>query len=375
VSVPNCNIFYRSQQHDVEIVKDESPFLPPMPRERYNAYTFTVDKKSQNRHHLMLLIPCVIIIFISMFIRYTYTCNRWTAIVELCGSVFMVACDAIFLLRFPKFPIFTHFVTCTIAACVIQCIGNYIWCQQLDWTHEIVLSYLPYILLVPYCVKLYYLFLLLKTNFITLQTVLLVDVFRDVLLCYPITMIYYTPRLIHDIDYKSGNLLVLGHLIAVLDKAFLKLRGKVLKGDDTTSYYDKLMEIIAMFVTVKRYLYRRNAEFKTMQAEYEETSRKFDCIKKSYREIKKERFELKKQLDDALSKGLDNAGKMVAKQLTKLRENVNCCICHDRIKNILLQPCNHLSVCEHCLEEVLSHDDKVCPLCREKIKEHVKVFL
>jgi len=188
-------------------------------------------------------------------------------------------------------------------------------------------------------------------------------------------MIYYSPRPIHDVDYKSGNLLVLGHLIAVLDKAFLKLRSKVLKGDDCTSYYDKLTEIIAMFVTVKRYLYRRNAEFKKMQAEYEETLRKFDCIKKSYREIKKERYELKKQLNDVLSKDLDNSNKMVANQLTKLRENVNCCICHDRVKNILLQPCNHLSVCEQCLEEVLLHDEKVCPLCREKIEEHVKVFL
>ena len=346
-----------------------------MPRERYNAYMFTVDKKSPNRHHLMLLIPCVIMVFVLMFISYVYNCNRWMAIVELCGSVFLITSDAIFLLRFPQFLIFTRFVTCTIVACVMQCIGNYVWCQHLDWSHESVLSYLPYILLVPYCVKLYYLFLLLKVNFITLQTVLLVDAFRDKLLCYPITTIYYTPRPVHNIDYKSGNLVVLGHIIAVLDKIFLRIRSKVLKRDDTTSYYDKLTEMLAMFVTVKRYLYRRNAEFKKMQTEYEETLRKFDCIKKSYREIKKERYELRKQLDDALSRDLDDANKIVAKQLTKLRENVNCCICHDRMKNILLQPCNHLSVCEQCLEEVLIHHNRTCPLCREKFEKHVKVFL
>ena len=379
---------YRYHYHQWKEEADQSSFLPPMPSDRYNAYKFTFDGELvETCHHLIVLIPCIIMVFTSMYITYTYSCNRWTAIVELCGNVFLVVCDALalFLLRFPKLLIFTLFLICTIVACVVQCVGNYLWCQHLDWTHENVFSYLPYILLAPYCAKLLLFFLLLSVNFITVQSIILMDFAHHILYMCPMTLTYFTPRPIVTIDNRSGNLLALTLLNSLLDEVILRRRNKVLVGDDITSYYDENMEATAMCTAVKQSLYHCEAELKKKQAEYEEVLQKFDRIKKSYSELKIERDELKKQLSDQnkqsdlLNRHLEKASNVVAdlrKQLSKQQGNAYCCcICQDRMKTILLRPCNHLSVCEKCLKGVLARHDKVCPLCREKIEDHIKVFL
>ena len=302
---------------------------------------------------------------------------------ELCGNLFLVACDVFFLLRFPRFPIFTLSISCTIAICVVQCVGDYMWCQNLNWTHEGLSSYLPYVQLLLYCVKLFFLFVLLKVNFITLQSVLLVDCHRHMLLSYPITMIYRTPKPIYELDRKSENLLTIALLIPVLEKLLLRGRCEILEGNDNTTYYDENMELTAMFIAVKNCLYLCEAALEGTQTEYKEVSKKLECVKKSYNEVKNQRDELKRQLDDhkkqsnTVNRDLGKANKEVAdlrQQLFNQQENINCCVCQDRLKTILLQPCNHVSVCEQCLEEVL-HRDKVCPQCRKKIDKHVKVFL
>ena len=372
--------FYR--YHELE---DRPPFLPPMPSQRYNGYTFTCDgEELENRHYLLALIPCIIMVLLSVFISYMYSCNRWMVIVESCGCVFLIACDTLFLLCFPKFPTFLLFISCTVVACAVQCTGNYVWCQHLDWTHDNLSSYLPYILLIPYCVKIYFLLLLIKANFITLKSVFLLDCDRHMLLSYPMKMAYFTPRPVYTVDYRSGSLLFISLINSVLDTILLKRRNEVFEGEDNTSYYDENMDAIAMFTAAKQCLYDCEAKLEKKQAEYEEAEQKFDRIKKSYNEVKNERDELKKQLEnhnkqkDTLSRDLGKANKLVAdlrKQLSKQQGNVYCCICHDRVKNILLQPCNHLSVCEQCLKEVLARHDRACPLCREKIEDHIKVFL
>jgi len=379
---------YRYHHHQWHEETDPPPFLPPMPSHRYNAYKFTFNRELvETCHHLIALVPCIIMVITSMYISYAYSCNRWTAIVEFCGNTFLVACDALalFLLRFPKLLIFTLFLICTIVACAVQCVGNYVWCQHLDWTHENVFLYLPYILLAPYCVKLFFLFILLRVNFITLQSTLLMDFDRHTLFYFPMQLTYFTPKSIFTIDYRSGNLLVLTLLTAVLDETVLRRRNEVLIGDDNTSYYDENMEATVMCTAVKQSLYRCKAELKKKQVEYEGALQKFDRIKKSYSEVKNERDELKKQLDgqnkqnDILNRDLGKANNVVAdlrKQLSKQQGNAYCCcICQDRMKTILLRPCNHLSVCEKCLKGVLARRDKVCPLCREKIEGHIKVFL
>jgi len=174
--------------------------------------------------------------------------------------------------------------------------------------------------------------------------VLLVDCHRHMLLSYPITMTYHTPKPVYKLDHKSENLLTIALLIPVLEKLLLKGRHEILEGDDNTTYYDENMEVTTMFIAVKNCLYLCEAALEGAQAENEEVSRKLECIKKSYNEVKYQRDELKRQLDDqnkqsnTLSSELNKANKELAdlrQQLLKQQGNINCCVCQ---KTILLRP-------------------------------------
>jgi hypothetical protein len=58
-----------------------------------------------------------------------------------------------------------------------------------------------------------------------------------------------------------------------------------------------------------------------------------------------------------------------------------CCICLENPKCVVLLPCKHLCVCETCGGEGVGVAKKVeptlknCPMCRESIKQRLKVFL
>ncbi|VDP11334.1 unnamed protein product [Onchocerca flexuosa] len=55
---------------------------------------------------------------------------------------------------------------------------------------------------------------------------------------------------------------------------------------------------------------------------------------------------------------------------------ITCCICFIHEKSILLQPCNHICVCAHCVEELLeTYEEPLCPLCRSVITSYVDVYI
>lgn len=56
-------------------------------------------------------------------------------------------------------------------------------------------------------------------------------------------------------------------------------------------------------------------------------------------------------------------------------ERVQCCVCIYREKSVLLRPCNHLCLCETCLQAVLNVPPARCPICRTIIESHLNVFL
>ena len=47
----------------------------------------------------------------------------------------------------------------------------------------------------------------------------------------------------------------------------------------------------------------------------------------------------------------------------------DCCICMDNEKNIMLDPCGHICVCEKCSNKL-----ETCPICRSKISAKKKVY-
>ena len=49
-------------------------------------------------------------------------------------------------------------------------------------------------------------------------------------------------------------------------------------------------------------------------------------------------------------------------------------VCFDAPKDHLVLPCKHLCVCEACAEQLTKTRTPTCPVCREPIRETMKVF-
>ncbi|CAJ0589926.1 unnamed protein product [Cylicocyclus nassatus] len=56
-------------------------------------------------------------------------------------------------------------------------------------------------------------------------------------------------------------------------------------------------------------------------------------------------------------------------------ERIQCCICFYREKTVLLRPCNHICLCDTCLQAVMLDSQPHCPICRTPIESHIDVYL
>jgi hypothetical protein len=59
-------------------------------------------------------------------------------------------------------------------------------------------------------------------------------------------------------------------------------------------------------------------------------------------------------------------------QIEDQEDQLNCTICMDTKRSVLLLPCNHLNLCETCAPVHAAHE---CPTCRTQVSRRVKVFL
>ena len=51
-----------------------------------------------------------------------------------------------------------------------------------------------------------------------------------------------------------------------------------------------------------------------------------------------------------------------------------CVVCFDAPKDHIIVPCGHMCVCASCAEQLTKTRTPTCPVCREPIRETVKVF-
>ncbi|KAJ2721519.1 hypothetical protein GGI07_003919 [Coemansia sp. Benny D115] len=51
-----------------------------------------------------------------------------------------------------------------------------------------------------------------------------------------------------------------------------------------------------------------------------------------------------------------------------------CKICWDSATNVVFTPCGHLCTCLGCAEVVMKQERKECPICREYIRDYIRVF-
>ncbi|KAK9449802.1 uncharacterized protein V1518DRAFT_372475 [Limtongia smithiae] len=63
--------------------------------------------------------------------------------------------------------------------------------------------------------------------------------------------------------------------------------------------------------------------------------------------------------------------------------DIGCRVCFAQIANVVFLPCAHLAVCEYCADSIaptpirnrpLAHSSKLCPICRQLIKQKIKVW-
>jgi len=54
-------------------------------------------------------------------------------------------------------------------------------------------------------------------------------------------------------------------------------------------------------------------------------------------------------------------------------EHLICSICKERLKNTIIQPCNHRATCKSCTK-TLKEQDNSCPICRGPIKSMLTYF-
>jgi hypothetical protein len=55
-------------------------------------------------------------------------------------------------------------------------------------------------------------------------------------------------------------------------------------------------------------------------------------------------------------------------------EETMCVVCFDAPKDHIIVPCGHQCVCEACAEQLTKTRTPLCPVCREPIRETMKVF-
>jgi hypothetical protein len=55
-------------------------------------------------------------------------------------------------------------------------------------------------------------------------------------------------------------------------------------------------------------------------------------------------------------------------------EETMCVVCFDAPKDHIIVPCGHMCVCASCAEQLTKTRTPTCPVCREPIRETMKVF-
>ena len=282
----------------------------------------------------------------SISISYHHNCNRWMTVAGLCGDVILVLCDAFMLYYTPVMTtLLKQHLLCTNAACFLQCLGNHLWCSNSLWDYRPD-GPIPYLFMIPYGVKMYLLLPMLEVYGANLEALLFVKTPEDVIYWFPLSVTFFSSVPVRYLDDNTKNLHILKLIIQALESAFLRTHSKLFTCDES-------INLTAEYIKAKNQLQQYETENKQLKEELDQLK---ECHGKSEKDLKRAQ---------------EAAGHLEK----KLQANMKCCICQDRVKNILLKPCKHLSLCEQCLDEVLVRRDKVCPLCRKKIEGHDKVFL
>lgn len=99
-----------------------------------------------------------------------------------------------------------------------------------------------------------------------------------------------------------------------------------------------------------------------------------DLTKHQNLEIENSNNIIKQQETEILE--YNNKLKTLEKEKKNIEEIFLCKVCFNALPNILLKPCNHLSLCSLCEPKVRNQNQyPSCPICRKKYLQTVEIFI
>jgi len=81
--------------------------------------------------------------------------------------------------------------------------------------------------------------------------------------------------------------------------------------------------------------------------------------------------QLVKQQEEVVAKIKEALSKVVSNKLDEIKGERMCSLCCEQEKNVMLNPCGHVKICDKCAEKEL----KRCPYCGKDIESFQKVYL
>jgi len=66
-------------------------------------------------------------------------------------------------------------------------------------------------------------------------------------------------------------------------------------------------------------------------------------------------------IDEKSSESMDNASN-------------ECSVCFEKPTDCVLYMCGHVCMCYECAQDVRSKENPTCPICREPIKDIIKIY-
>lgn len=82
----------------------------------------------------------------------------------------------------------------------------------------------------------------------------------------------------------------------------------------------------------------------------------------------KKSIKLNENMKIALSDSIKTT-ELALKERDDIKDKFYCCICYDKLKNVVIEPCSHFVSCKECSNHLIN-----CPICRSKIDSRLILF-
>ncbi|KAG8295726.1 RNA-binding protein MEX3D-like [Homalodisca vitripennis] len=60
---------------------------------------------------------------------------------------------------------------------------------------------------------------------------------------------------------------------------------------------------------------------------------------------------------------------------SEVPDPVKCIICMENPREVIMNPCGHVSLCEDCGEKICQSVSPICPVCQRPIKEVINAYI